>query len=132
MQTDKSRRDAAPEEIYVPNLAKSIAPFLIGLAAALAGDTALYFGWYAAALLCYVILMISIVWIVKAQRRREKADYHLYRRISKDLNMIEEFEKRLSTAETNLDLKADKPARSNIRPGSVQSDVFMSMINERS
>lgn len=132
MNENKNRLDAGQEETYAPNYLKSIAPLLIGLLTALAGDTALYFRWYAAALLLFVAFLITIVWIVRAQIRRERADYHLSRRISKALGTVESFEKRVSTLETNIDLKADRPARSNIRPGSVQSDVFKSMMNERS
>ena len=132
----KNRLDAGQEETYAPNYLKSIAPLLIGLLTALAGDTALYFRWYAAALLLFVAFLITIVWIIRAQIRRERADYHLSRRISKALGEVESFEnrieKRVSTLETNIDLKADRPARSNIRPGSVQSDAFKSMMNERS
>lgn len=135
MNENKNRLDAGQEETYEPNYLKSIAPLLIGLLTALAGDTALYFRWYAAALLLFVAFLITIVWIIRAQIRRERADYHLSRRISKALGEVESFEnrieKRVSTLETNIDLKADRPARSNIRPGSVQSDAFKSMI-ERS
>lgn len=136
MNENKNRLDAGQEETYAPNYLKSIAPLLIGLLTALAGDTALYFRWYAAALLLFVAFLITIVWIIRAQIRRERADYHLSRRISKALGEVESFEnrieKRVSTLETNIDLKADRPARSNIRPGSVQSDAFKSMMNERS
>lgn len=132
MNENKNRLDAGQEEVYEPNYLKSIAPLLIGLLTALAGDTALYFRWYAAALLLFVAFLITIVWIIRAQIRRERADYHLSRRISRALGTVESFEKRVSTLETNIDLKADRPARSNIRPGSVQSDVFKSMMNERS
>ena len=136
MNENKNRLDAGQEETYAPNYRKSIAPLLIGLLTALAGDTALYFRWYAAALLLFVAFLITIVWIIRAQIRRERADYHLSRRISKALGEVESFEnrieKRVSTLETNIDLKADRPARSNIRPGSVQSDAFKSMMNERS
>ena len=131
MNENKNRLDAGQEETYEPNYLKSIAPLLIGLLTALAGDTALYFRWYAAALLLFVAFLITIVWIIRAQIRRERADYHLSRRISKALGEVESFEQRVSTLETNIDLKADRPARSNIRPGSVQSDVFKSMMNER-
>ena len=135
MNENKNRLDAGQEETYEPNYLKSIAPLLIGLLTALAGDTALYFRWYAAALLLFMAFLITIVWIIRAQIRRERADYHLSRRISKALGEVESFEnrieKRVSTLETNIDLKADRPARSNIRPGSVQSDVFKSMMNER-
>lgn len=132
MNENKNRLDAGQEETYEPNYLKSIAPLLIGLLTALAGDTALYFRWYAAALLLFVAFLITIVWIIRAQIRRERADYHLSRRISRALGTVESFEKRVSTLETNIDLKADRPARSNIRPGSVQSDAFKSMMNERS
>ena len=136
MNENKNRLDAGQEETYAPNYLKSIAPLLIGLLTALAGDTALYFRWYAAALLLFVAFLITIVWIIRAQIRRERADYHLSRRISRALGTVESFEnrieKRVSTLETNIDLKADRPARSNIRPGSVQSDAFKSMMNERS
>ena len=136
MNENKNRLDAGQEETYAPNYLKSIAPLLIGLLTALAGDTALYFRWYAAALLLFVAFLITIVWIIRAQIRRERADYHLSRRISRALGEVESFEnrieKRVSTLETNIDLKADRPARSNIRPGSVQSDAFKSMMNERS
>lgn len=130
MNENKNRLDAGQEESYAPNYLKSIAPMLIGLLTALAGDTALYFRWYAAALLLFVAFLITIVRIIRAQIRRERADYHLSRRISRALGEVESFENRVSTLETNIDLKADRPARSNIRPGSVQSDVFKSMMNE--
>lgn len=127
MNNDK-RREVTPKEEYTPNPAKLLAPFLIGVAAALAGDTAMYFKWFAVAILCYVILAVSIVWIVRAELRKGRAEYHMWRRLSDALNEIEKFEGRLDTLETNLDLKADKPARSNIRPGSVQSDRYRELI----
>ena len=125
---NNKRRDAAPEEEYVPNPTKLLAPFLIGVAAALAGDTAMYFNWIAFAFLCYVILAVSIVWIVRAVIRKDRAEYHLWRRFSNAMNEVEGFKERLDTFETNLNLKADKPARSNIRPGSVQSDRYRELI----
>ncbi len=127
MNNDKQRRDVAPEDEYTPNPTKLLAPFLIGVAAALAGDTAMYFNWIAFAVLCYVILAISIVWIVRSVIRKDRAEYHMWRRLSAALNQVEKFEGRLDTLETNLDLKADKPERSNIRPGSVQSDRYKEM-----
>ena len=128
MNNDNKRRDAAPEEEYVPNPTKLLAPFLIGVAAALAGDTAMYFNWIAFAVLCNVILAISIVWIVRAVTRKDRAEYHLWRRFSNAMNEVEDFKERLDTFETNLNLKADKPARSNIRPGSVQSDRYKELL----
>ena len=128
---DNKRREVENEEEYVQNPAKLLAPFLIGVAAALAGDTAMYFNWIAFAVLCYVIMAISIVWIVRSVIRKERAEYHMWRRLSDALNQVEKFEGRLDTLETNLDLldlKADKPARSNIRPGSVQSDRYRELI----
>ncbi len=129
MNNDNNRRDVAPEDEYTPNPTKLLAPFLMGVAAALAGDTAMYFNWIAFAVLCYVILAVSIVWIVRAELRKGRAEYHMWRRLSDALNQVEKFEGRLDTLETNLDLnlKADKPARSNIRPGSVQSDRYKEM-----
>ena len=127
MNNDNKRRDAAPEEEYIPNPTKLLAPFLSGVAAALAGDTAMYFKWFAVAVFCYVILAVSVVWIVRSMIRKERAEYHMWRRLSDALNQVEKFEGRLDTLETNLDLKADKPARSNIRPGSVQSDRYKEM-----
>ena len=128
MNNDNKRRDAAPEEEYIPNPTKLLPPFLSGVAAALAGDTAMYNKWFAFAILCYVILAISIVWIVRAELRKGRAEYNMWRRLSNALNEIEKYKKRLDTLETNLDLKADKPARSNIRPGSVQSDRYIELI----
>ena len=125
---DNKRRDVAPEEEYVPNPAKLLAPFLSGVAAALAGDTAMYFNWIAFAVLCDVILAVSIVWIVRAVIRKDRAEYHLWRRLSNAMNEVEGFKERLDTFETNLNLKADKPARSNIRPGSVQSDRYRELL----
>ena len=132
MNNDKNRRDAAPEEEYIPNPTKLIPPFLSGVAAALAGDTAMYNKWFAFAILCYVILTISIVWIVRSMIRKERAEYRMWRRLSDALNQVEKFEGRLDTLETNLDLKADKPARSNIRPGSVQSDRYRELLGGES
>ena len=128
MNNDKQRRDVAPEDEYTPNPTKLLAPFLIGVAAALAGDTAMYFNWIAFAVLCFVILAISIVWIVRAVIRKDRAEYHLWRRFSNAMNEVEGFKERLDTFETNLNLKADKPARSNIRPGSVQSDRYRELL----
>ena len=125
---ENKRREVENEEEYVQNPAKLLAPFLIGIAAALAGDTAMYFNWIAFAVLCYVILAISIVWIVRAVIRKDRAEYHLWRRLSNAMNEVEGFKERLDTFETNLNLKADKPARSNIRPGSVQSDRYRELI----
>lgn len=129
---DNKRRDAAPEDEYTPNPTKLLAPFLIGVAAALAGDTAMYNKLFAFAVLCYVILAISIVWIVRAELRKGRAEYNMWRRLSNALNEIEKYKKRLDTLETNLDLKADKPARSNIRPGSVQSDRYRELLGGES
>lgn len=134
MNNDNKWRDIAPEEEYIPNPAKLLAPFLIGVAAALAGDTAMYFNWIAFAVLCYVILAVSIVWIIRAELRKGRAEYHMWRRFSDALNKVDGFEDRLDKVETNLSLetnlgpKADKPARSNIRPGSVQSDRYRELI----
>lgn len=128
MNNDNKRRDAAPEDEYTPNPTKLLAPFLIGVAAALAGDTAMYFNWIAFAVLCYVILAISIVWIVRSELRKGRAEYHMWRRFSNAMNEVEGFKERLDTFETNLNLKADKPARSNIRPGAVQSERYRELI----
>ena len=132
MNKQKDRRDVTPndlpEEEYRPDINKGTACFLVGIAAALAGDTALYFRWYALGLLFYVILLICVVWIVKERKNKDRNDYRRYRKISEALNQIENFDKRLDTLETNLDLKADRPARSNIRPGSRQSEQYKVLI----
>lgn len=128
---EKNRRETAPtEEQYRPELNRGTVCMLIGIAAALAGDTALYFKWWAVGLLCYVVLLISVVWLVKESRRKDRSDYEQWRRMRKALKEVEDFEDRLDTVETNLDLKADKPARSNIRPGSVQSETFKRMMED--
>ena len=131
MNNDNNRREAVPEE-YTPNPAKLIPPFLVGIAATMAGDTALFYKQIAPALLFYVIVTISIVWIIRAELRKGRAEYHMWRRLSDALNQVEKFERRLDTLETNLDLKADKPARSNIRPGSVQSDRYRELLGGES
>jgi hypothetical protein len=59
--------------------------------------------------------------------KKERADYHMWRSVSKALNKVDGFEDRLDKVETDLSLKADKPARSNIRPGSRQSDRYKKM-----
>jgi len=123
---ENKQHDTAPEE-YIPNPAKLIPPFLVGIAATMAGDTALFYKQIAFALLCYVIVAISVVWIVRAEMKKERADYHMWRSVSKALNKVDGFEDRLDKFETDLSLKADKPARSNIRPGSRQSDRYKKM-----
>ena len=125
MNNDNNRREAAPED--TPNPAKLIPPFLVGIAATMAGDTALFYKQIAPALLFYVIVAISIVWIIRAEMKKERADYHMWRRVSDALNKVDGFEGRLDKVETDLSLKADKPARSNIRPGSRQSDRYKKM-----
>ncbi|WP_405357277.1 hypothetical protein [Ruminococcus sp.] len=131
MNNDNNRREAAPED--TPNPAKLIPPFLVGIAATMAGDTALFYKQIAPALLFYVIVAICIVWIIRAEMKKERADYHMWRRVSDALNKVDGFEDRLDKVETNLSLetnlgpKADKPARSNIRPGSRQSDRYKKM-----
>ena len=130
MNNDNNRREA---EEYTPKPAKLIPPFLVGIAATMAGDTALFYKQIAFALLCYVIVAICIVWIIRAEMKKERADYHMWRRVSDALNKVDGFEDRLDKVETNLSLetnlgpKADKPARSNIRPGSRQSDRYKKM-----
>lgn len=126
MNNDNKRREAVPEE-YTQNPAKLIPPFLVGIAATMAGDTALFYKQIAPALLFYVIVAISIVWIIRAEMKKERADYHMWRSVSKALNKVDGFEGRLDKVETDLSLKADKPARSNIRPGSRQSDRYKKM-----
>ena len=68
-----------------------------------------------------MIVLIAVVWLVKERWRKDRSDYEQYRRTRKALDMhgndIEELK-------TNLDLKADRPARSNIRPGSGQSEQY--------
>lgn len=124
MNNDNNRREA---EEYTPNPAKLIPPFLVGIAATMAGDTALFYKQIAPALLFYVIVAICIVWIIRAVISKKNADYHLWRRVSGALNKVDGFEDRLDKVETDLSLKADKPARSNIRPGSRQSDRYKKM-----
>ena len=132
MNNDNNRREAVPEE-YTPNPAKLIPPFLVGIAATMAGDTALFYKQIAFALLCYVIVAICIMWIIRSEMKKERADYHMWRRVSDALNKVDGFEDRLDKVETNLSLetnlgpKADKHARSNIRPGSRQSDRYKKM-----
>lgn len=123
---ENKQHNTAPEE-YTPNPAKLIPPFLVGIAATMAGDTALFYKQIAPALLFYVIVAICIVWIVRAVISKKNADYHLWRRVRNALNEVDEIKERLNTLETNLSLKADKPARSNIRPGSRQSDRYKKM-----
>ncbi|MBK6089669.1 hypothetical protein [Ruminococcus difficilis] len=123
---ENKQHDTAPEE-YIPNPAKLIPPFLVSIAATMAGDTALFYKQIAPALLFYVIVAISIVWIIRAEMKKERADYHMWRRVSDALNKVDGFEDRLNKFETDLSLKADKPARSNIRPGSRQSDRYKKM-----
>jgi hypothetical protein len=126
MNNDNNRREAVPEE-YTPNPAKLIPPFLIGIVATMAGDTALFYKQIAFALLCYVIVATCIMWIIRAEMKKERADYHMWRRISEALNKVDGFGDRLDKVETDLSLKADKPARSNIRPGLRQSDRYKKM-----
>lgn len=126
MNNDNNRREAAPEE-YTPNPAKLIPPFLVGIAATMAGDTALFYKQIAPALLFYVIVAICIVWIIRAEMKKERAEYRMWRQFSGALNKVDGFEDRLNKFETDLSLKADKPARSNIRPGSRQSDRYKKM-----
>ena len=123
---ENKQHNTAPEE-YTPNPAKLIPPFLVGIAATMAGDTALFYKQIAPALLFYVIVAICIVWIIRAEMKKERADYHMWRRVSDALNKVDGFEDRLDKVETDLSLKADKPARSNIRPGSRQSDRYKKM-----
>ena len=122
---ENKQHNTAPE--YTPNPAKLIPPFLVGIVATMAGDTALFYKQIAPALLFYVIVAICIVWIIRAEMKKESADYHMWRQFSGALNKVDGFEDRLNKFETDLSLKADKPARSNIRPGSRQSDRYKKM-----
>lgn len=123
---ENKQHNTAPEE-YTPNPAKLIPPFLVGISATMAGDTALFYKQIAPALLFYVIVAICIVWIIRAEMKKERAEYHMWRQFSGALNKVDGFEDRLNKFETDLSLKADKPARSNIRPGSRQSDRYKKM-----
>lgn len=124
----KDNFEESQKEYYHPASTKGTAAFLIGIAAALFGDTLLYFRFLPGALLCFVVLLICVVWIVKSRQTQDRKHYKEYRRINRAIN---ETKSDIETIMTNLSLKADKPAKSNIRPGSKQSESYYKMLMEK-
>ena len=131
-EKDRRDRDSAPNDLpeieYRPDINRGTSCMLIGIASASAFNTALYFKWYPLAFLFAVIVLIAVVWLVRERQRKDRSDYKKYHIINEALDKFEKFDERISTVETNLDMKADRPAKSNIRPGSRQSAQYKVLI----
>lgn len=127
MKTDRNRHERDRQDDYVlsGHIKKAIIYFLVGVAAALAGDTAMFFRWWGVMILFYALFIIVCVWMVKELKRQDRIDYENYRRtryaISRQEGEINDLKKELSR-------KADKPVGSNIRPGSRPSEAFLKLI----
>lgn len=127
-KTNNNRRESDGE--YRSDVSRGTACMLIGIAAALFGDTALYFRWWPMMLLCFVTLLICVIRLVKERQRKDRSDYEKYRRIRR---AISELESKIDgedkdKVDISALLEADKPAKNNVRPGSRPSEAYKALI----
>ena len=122
---DEHSMNIMPGDEYRPEVNRGTACMLIGIAAASAGNTALYFEWYPLSFLLFLVVVVCAAWLVRERRRKDRSDYDRYRRTRGALNL---HDNEIENIKTELTLKADKPARSNIRPGSRQSDQYKILV----
>ena len=106
---------------------KGSACFILGIASALVGDTALYFRWYPVCLLAFVIVAICVVWLIRERQRQDRQYYENYKKLRKNINRLKA---ETESLRTELELKADKPAKSNIRTGSHPSNEYYKKLIE--
>lgn len=81
--------------------------------------------WVPFILLFFLTSILSLLWFSKLVKQYERAEYRRHRSDSERYN---EIEKRFEHIEEVLRQKADKPAKSNVRPGSRPSEQYQMMI----
>lgn len=103
--------------------------FLIALLSVLAGDNAVYyFRVIPIAVIFYVLFLIGMVKIFYEGRKQIRHDRAREKNVNKVLDRLSND---VETLQTNLELKADKPAKSNIRHGSKPSGEYFKMLSEK-
>lgn len=129
MKQDNRKRKQPDDEIkYRSDVSRGTTCMLIGIAAALFGDTALYFRWWPMVLLMFVTLLISVVWLVRERQRKDRIDYENYCRIRRAISTLEGKIDGKKEDDFFLNLDQDKPIKSNVRPGSRPSEEYKAMI----
>lgn len=108
---------------------KTIVFFLVGLLAAYAADTAMYYQVWAVMVLMIALLAFCCVMIVKDMRRRDRHAYENYLRLRNAINVVaKEAEQEEGEIDINIDVL--KPKKTNVRPGSRPSAEYKKMVGD--
>lgn len=107
---------------------RTIVFFLVGLLAAYAADTAMYYQAFAVMVLMIALFAFCCVMIVKDMRRRDRHAYENYLRLRNAINVVA----RESEQEDEIDINIDvlKPKKTNVRPGSRPSAEYKKMVGD--
>lgn len=108
---------------------KTIVFFLVGLLAAYAADTAMYYQVWSVMVLMIALLAFCCVMIVKDMRRRDRHAYENYLRLRNAINVVaKEAEQEEGEIDINIDVL--KPKKTNVRPGSRPSAEYKKMVGD--
>lgn len=108
---------------------KTIVFFLVGLFAAYAADTAMYYQVWSVMVLMIALLAFCCVMIVKDMRRRDRHAYENYLRLRNAINVVaKEAEQEEGEIDINIDVL--KPKKTNVRPGSRPSAEYKKMVGD--
>lgn len=107
---------------------KTIVFFLVGLLAAYAADTAMYYQVWAVMVLMIALLAFCCVMIVKDMRRRDRHAYENYLRLRNAINVVAKESEQEDEIDINIDVL--KPKKTNVRPGSRPSAEYKKMVGD--
>lgn len=107
---------------------KTIVFFLVGLLAAYAADTAMYYQVWAVMVLMIALLAFCCVMIVKDMRRRDRHAYENYLRLRNAINVVAKESEKEDEIDINIDVL--KPKKTNVRPGSRPSAEYKKMVGD--
>lgn len=107
---------------------KTIVYFFVGLFAAYAADTAMYYQAWVFMVLMVVVLAICCVMIVKDLKRRDRHAYENYLRLRNAINVVSKQSEHDEPIDINIDVL--KPQKTNVRPGSRPSAEYKKMVGD--
>lgn len=107
---------------------KTIVFFLVGLLAAYAADTAMYYQVFAVMVLMIALFAFCCVMIVKDMRRRDRHAYENYLRLRNAINVVAKESEQEDEIDINIDVL--KPKKTNVRPGSRPSAEYKKMVGD--
>lgn len=112
----------------ISDLKQFIACFYANVMSALLFAVAMANNWLPAMVLFFLLLVLCLMWSERLFRRMADKEYKRHRSDSKAIN---DLTKEVEKLKTELSLKADKPAKSNIRPGSRPGEQYYAMIGRK-